>query len=80
MGSCVKGQGGTLGQRQVPGPSLLIREAADFATPSTAAQRQAWISMMAPLLVPANAGLGLQQMDFRRGLCSIRSVATEART
>ena len=39
MGSGVKGQWvGTLVQRQVPGPSFLIRRAVDFATPSTAAR------------------------------------------
>ena len=68
MGSGVKGQCGTLVQRQVPGPSLLIRGAVDFATPSTATQRQAWIPTMGPLLVSANAGLRQPQMDFRRGL------------
>lgn len=39
MGSGVKGQWvGTLVPWQVPGPSLLIRGAVDFATPTTALQ------------------------------------------
>lgn len=80
MGSGVKGQWiGTLVQRQVPGPSFSIhgRRLSDAiaADPVTGLGCDD-----EPLRVPANADLGPQQMDFRRGLCSVRPVATEART
>ncbi len=80
MGFGVKGQGvGALLAGRVPGPSFSIRGRrlgdAIHSDPATSL-----ILTMESSFVPANSGLGPQRVGLRRGLCSVRPAATEART
>jgi hypothetical protein len=80
MGSGVKGQGvGALLTGRVPGPSFAIRgrRVNDAIHRGPAAGP---ILTMEPSFMPANSGLGLERVGWRRGLCSVWPAATEART
>ena len=80
MGSGVKGQEvGTILGGQVPGPSFSIRgRRRSDAIPSDPGTDLD--SADGAVACAGERRSGAAQMDFRRGLCSVRPAATEART